>query len=398
MMPHDYPSRVLVAVTGLSPQIVTETLFALAVGHRRDQYVDPDPPQPLLVPTKIQLITTEEGARRARSALLHPERGWFHRLCSDYDLPAIEFGPEDIVVLNKGAGQPLDDIRSREDNRLAANAITAVIRELSRDDASALHVSIAGGRKTMGFYLGYALSLYGRAQDRLSHVLVNAPYESHPDFFYPPPKSHLIPGRDGRSYDAQDARVTLADIPFVRLREALDRDLLAGSASFSDVVEQAQRAVQPIELVLEPETCTVTAGGETMHLDPSLFALYWLLAERARRGQAAAHWSEDGFMMNLLHYYERTNPDPGHYERVEEAYQGGEPKNVINPAKARINSHFRQFLGERPATPYLIASLGLVPGHARRQRFGLRVPPNAIRIRGRNRSGARHARTEKHHQ
>jgi CRISPR-associated protein (TIGR02584 family) len=33
-------------------------------------------------------------------------------------------------------------------------------------------MSIAGGRKTMGFYAGYALSLYGRAQDRMSHVLV----------------------------------------------------------------------------------------------------------------------------------------------------------------------------------------------------------------------------------
>ena len=89
----------------------------------------------------------------------------------------------------------------------------------------------------MGFYLGYALSLYGRAQDRPSHVVVNAPYESDRDFFYSPPKSRTIQDRDGRSYDARDARVTLADIPFVRLREALGRDLLAGSASFSAVVE-----------------------------------------------------------------------------------------------------------------------------------------------------------------
>lgn len=29
--PHTYPRRILVAVTGLSPQVVTETLYALAV-------------------------------------------------------------------------------------------------------------------------------------------------------------------------------------------------------------------------------------------------------------------------------------------------------------------------------------------------------------------------------
>lgn len=37
----------------------------------------------------------------------------------------------------------------------------------------------------MGYYLGYALSLYGRAQDRLSHVLVTERYESLRDFFIP---------------------------------------------------------------------------------------------------------------------------------------------------------------------------------------------------------------------
>jgi CRISPR-associated protein (TIGR02584 family) len=39
------------------------------------------------------------------------------------------------------------------------------------DPQASLHVSIAGERKTMGFYVGYALSLFGRTQGRLSHVL-----------------------------------------------------------------------------------------------------------------------------------------------------------------------------------------------------------------------------------
>ena len=43
-----------------------------------------------------------------------------------------------------------------------ADAITALVRALTADPGSAVHASIAGGRKTMGFYLGYALSLFGR--------------------------------------------------------------------------------------------------------------------------------------------------------------------------------------------------------------------------------------------
>lgn len=71
----------------------------------------------------------------------------------------------------------MDDIISPEDNERAADCITAWIKDAAADDDAALHVSLAGGRKTMGYYVGYALSLFGRAQDRLSHVLVDDRYE-----------------------------------------------------------------------------------------------------------------------------------------------------------------------------------------------------------------------------
>ena len=373
MKPPDYPTRILVAVTGLSPQIVTETLYALAVGLEGEE-------RPF-VPTKIRLITTGEGARHAKDSLLNSGNGWFHRLKSDYRLPAIDFGPQHIVVLKDRTGQPLDDIRTRGDNERAADAITEEIRELTSDDETALHVSIAGGRKTMGFYVGYALSLYGRVQDRLSHVLVTPPYESHPEFFYPAPQRRIMKDREGRPHDAHDARVTLADIPFVRLRDGLDSEMLASSPSFSAVVGQAQRAVPPVRLVLDPANCTVTAGGETFELKPSKFALYWLLATRVLCGRPAAHWSEDDFMTQLLDYYGRIElTGPGEYERAEKSYERGDGAKVLKPAKSYINRVLEDHLGRRRAAPYLITSLEKIPG-TRRSRFGLRLAANVIRIR-----------------
>ena len=53
MTNHD-KRKILLAVTGLSPQIVTETLYALAVGQETPW-----------VPDDIQLITRCEGAERA---------------------------------------------------------------------------------------------------------------------------------------------------------------------------------------------------------------------------------------------------------------------------------------------------------------------------------------------
>ena len=371
--PHEYNRRTLVAVTGLTTQIITETLYMLVVRQ--------DPP---FVPTEVRLITTAEGAERAKLSLLHPESGWFHRLRTDYDLPPIAFGPEHIHVLKDAGGRALGDIRSPEDNERAADTITDVVRDLTGDDDCALHVSIAGGRKTMGFYLGYALSLYGREQDRLSHVLVNAPYESHPGFFYPTPRSVLIHTRepDSRPYDAQDANVTLAEIPFVRLREGLNPKLMEGTASFSAVVADAQRALPPLALELDPASCTVTAGGESFQMRPAWFATYWMLAERARLGKSGVHWSDDGVGQELLHYYGQVvNRASGDYERAEEAYERGFSAENYNPTKTHVKEELERHLGRRRAGPYLITAQGSIPG-TRYRRFGLTLPPEAIRIAG----------------
>ena len=371
--PHVYPRRLLLAVTGLTPQILTETLYALAVKQ-----------EPPFVPTEVRLITTKKGAERAKRSLLDPEPGWFHRLRADYDLPPIAFGPGHIHVLKDAAGRPLADIRRPEDNERAADAITDVVRSLTGDDDCALHVSIAGGRKTMGFYLGYALSLYGREQDRLSHVLVNAPYESRPDFFYPTPRSAPIhtSGPEGEPDDARDAKVTLAEIPFVRLRDGLAPELMEGTASFSAVVADAQRILPPLALTLDPARCTVTAGGESFRMKPAWFAAYWMLAERARLGKPGVHWSEDGIEQELLAYYGQVvNPASGDYERAEQAFAHGLTAENFNPNKAHIKDELERRLGRRRAEPYLITAQGGIPG-TRYRRFGLSLPPDAIRIAG----------------
>jgi CRISPR-associated protein (TIGR02584 family) len=275
MQPHEYSRRILLAVTGLSPQVVTETVYALAVS------------EPPFVPTEIHLLTTREGAQRARLALLSDDPGWFHRLRSDYALPPIAFDAGHIHVLAGADGAPLDDIRTEEDNLATADAITEHVRRVTQDPASSVHVSIAGGRKTMGFYLGYALSLFGRAQDRLSHVLVSEPFESTWDFFYPTPTSRVIQVKDNKLADARDATVTLATIPFVSLRAELPRALLDGRAGFAQTVAAASAALGAPQLVLDAPSRRVCMGGNVFDLPPAEFAFLAALAHRARSGKPA---------------------------------------------------------------------------------------------------------------
>ena len=370
--PHEYARRPLVAVTGLSPQIVTETLYALAVRQ-----------EPPFIPTEVRLITTEEGAERAKLSLLHPESGWFHRLRSDYDLPPIAFGPEHIHVLKDADGRPLADIRSPEDNERTADVITDVLRGLTSDDDSALHVSIAGGRKTMGFYLGYALSLYGREQDRLSHVLVNAPYESHPQFFYPTIRSQVIytPPPHNRPYDTRDAEVTMAPIPFVRLRDELPEDLLEGKVRFSEAVTAAQRAIGPAELVIDLSARRLRAGGKVVALSPVQLAFLAWLARRRKEGREGVECPvpdvpESGHADAFLAEYRMIIGEMGDDERTAKRLREGMTHEFFSQTKSKLHRTLTRELGRRQAAPYLVSR------HRLRSRwlYCLDIAPSAIRF------------------
>lgn len=366
--PNTFPRRILLAVTGLSPQIVTETLHALAVGQ-----------QPAFVPTEIHLITTQEGAERARLALLSDEPGWFSRLCADYRLPRIQFDMAHIHVLSTTTGVLMDDIRTPEDNESAADFITDLVRRLTADSSTALHVSIAGGRKTMGFYLGYALSLFGRDQDRLSHVLVSEPYESSWDFFYPTPYSRVITTRDNKLADTAEARVTLAEIPFVSLRHGLPDDLRQGHARYTQAVQAARRVLGPADLTLDHSSRRVCASGQAFTLPPAEFALLAVFARRAIKQEPALEapakdapdfsWAE-----RYLAEYRAVQGAMGETEATERALQRGMDGDYFSQRLSKLHRWLKQIIGQA-AAPYLIHNGGTRP-----RRYRLALPPEAVRF------------------
>ncbi|SFQ82302.1 CRISPR-associated protein, NE0113 family [Halopseudomonas formosensis] len=294
------PRKILLAVSGMSPQIITETLYALI--HEKNW-----------IPDEIRLITTLIGKRNAVQQLLEDEKHFF-RLLQDFGITQeVRFDEDCIIVIRDGRGQELPDLRTPEDNEAAANVISEQLRLLTSDpeegqSCTELHVSLAGGRKTMGFYAGYALSLFGRPQDRLSHVLVSEHYESHPDFFYPTRSPRMIHTRDGQMLDTSKARVYLAEIPFVRLRNRLPETLLRGTHSFSDVVRLAREATEAVQLVLQPRNGQYSVNGRTGRLTSLQMALLAWVVERALANKPPIEPVVDGEYRpagELLHVAER---------------------------------------------------------------------------------------------
>ena len=273
---------------------------------------------------------------------------------------------ENIHILRDAAGQPLDDIRTPEQNTLAADFITDTLRRMTESPETELHVSIAGGRKTMGYYLGYALSLYGRPQDRLSHVLVSDPFETNRDFYYPTPYDHPIHSKRGDkqiTVDARNARVDLADIPFVRLREGLPKELLKGDARFSQAVAAAQCVGRKLELVIDLPNRAVTASGEPVKLTPQNFTLLLWLARRRLEGLVPVHCSAKERDADTAREYlevcrEIFGENHIEVERLEPVFKNGMDSLWFSPAKTRLHKAFVQALGENGAAPYFIRQVG----------------------------------------
>ena len=365
--PSEYSKRILLAVSGLTPQIVTETLYALAVSAD-DRFV----------PTEVHLISTNEGATRAKLLLLSEHPGWFHQLCEEYGLGGIHFPEENIHVVPDRGGMPLDDIRTADDNQCAADFITDQIRLLTADPDSALHVSLAGGRKTMGFYAGYALSLFGRRQDRLSHILAPTEFEFASDFFYPTTTRRVIEGKDKRPLDTAEAKLMLAEIPFVSMRHGLPDSLLQGSSSYSEVVNAANAAIGPTELVIDQAGCRVRAAGKVFTIRKSALAMLSVFARRAKKGLGPMAAPTKGvgdpewgwlYKRELL---KCMGDEDGLNDQTVESLKDGMEGEQFSMYLSRLHERLRKVLGIQ-AAPFLIDNGGTRPG-----RFQIKLLSEAI--------------------
>lgn len=235
--------NVLLATIGMSSQVVTETLYAI---HRENKPW----------PDEIFLITTSAGKKKTLTLGFEQH---LQRLCSEIQRPLPAFAESHILVTPGADGTDVEDARSLEDHEALANFIMTEVRNRTADANTSLHASLAGGRKTMTFYIGYAMSLFGRQQDTLSHVLVSDGYEGNPKFWFPTQteKHRHFNDKEGNPLDASTAEVTLAPIPFIRHRHDLPKVLLQHNSAnnetvnFADLVQLINLGENPASLRLE---------------------------------------------------------------------------------------------------------------------------------------------------
>ncbi len=297
--PSQYTRRILLVVAGLSPQVVTETLYAL---NREN---------PARTPTELWIATTQAGLEKVREHLLPSGADQLGKLCRDYALPSLCFDESRVLCLRDSQGRVLDDVHGEESFLAMGDLVLQQLAEWTSDDRSAVHLSIAGGRKTMSYLAGHAMSILGRPQDRLSHVLVDPPFEQIPAFFYPTPRSRVVTwtAKDGReqNVDFAKARVRLAPVPFLRLRDVIPSVLRdqAMHLPFSEIVERAQRSLSNAVVEIDTHNLKLTCAGVPVTMTEEHFALYLTLAKRREEG-ITPRAEHDDDVAAYLHWYQHV--------------------------------------------------------------------------------------------
>ena len=267
----------LVAVVGISPAILTETVWALAKPR------DATPP---VLPDEVIAITTTQGQKKITEQLLTPAADFGGQtVWQALRLELLGAGAATdsrltlrVAVIERsdpttGLTVPLADIRDREQNLAAAEFILRQVRDQTSSKDRRLIASLAGGRKTMGALLHAAFSHLGRPQDRLTHILVDEPFDGalQPLFFYPEQPAQTLTARDGKTYPARNAQLELADVPFAPLRVRFP-DIADIPTRFRDLVQTYSEtfkrdATKPAVIELLHDPARVVVDGLTVELE-----------------------------------------------------------------------------------------------------------------------------------
>lgn len=376
--------EVLILAVGTTPQIITETIYAL---------IHDSPP---IRPEKIYVVTTSTGKAIVTDRLL--KNGKFDEFVHEFRLEGLTIGDDDFFVPRDGKGREIDDIIGSRESEAMGDCITSLVRTLSQDSRVRLHCSIAGGRKTMSFYMGAALQLFGRPWDRLYHVLVPPEFESHPLFFYKPKKNRVIESRlpDGTmtKLETKNARIHLAELPFIRLRDKLS---LQGK-SFHDLVKEGQEKIdtatfQPEIFVSIPDR-TVRIGPFSIQMNPTHLIVYAELLRNKTNGcrhpeQPYCHECTDCFQSlssllseqaldRMIHDYRNIyRHAPSRADELHAKWKKRTGTESIRQVLSKISRSITEKVPDERIRPYYVVSTKRIYADSR---YGVRIEKRKITL------------------
>lgn len=270
---------VLITSMGMSPSVLTETVWSLA--HQ---------PSPI-IPDEIVVIVAKNAADKIRNELLNGENPVWNRLLASFRKEKLEidgklaFGAASIHIIPDAQGDEMWDLRSSDDNLTAADFMLRQIRQYTETPDTELIVSIAGGRKTMSALLFSCMTLLGRDCDRIVHVLLPQELEggSEPPFYFPEMRVSYTSLRSGKKIKSEKLRSELFEVPFVRMRGWYQDKFKSVPPTYRTLVSRVQMLAPPAvvypDIEIDVWNGVVTMNGSMVQMSKPCFAMLVLLAD-----------------------------------------------------------------------------------------------------------------------
>lgn len=376
--------EVLVFVTGSTPQIITETIQALICQ------------QPPILPDRIRIITTAPSKLLIQKKLM--EEGVLAALCREYDIPTLALHDDDFLVLRDATGQEIDDLWTVEENEIAADQIASCLKYLAAEPATRLHCSLAGGRKSMSYFMGLAFQLVARQWDRLYHIMISPDFEKNPDFFYKPRTNKTITARflDGSSktLHTDDAQVNLIELPLIYLRDKL----CLGGGTVREMVADGQRSINSssvqLPLIINLFDRTLYIGNTLIELPPTQLTIYTAFL-RLKSGSCKlgardfcqecsscfvplVEMTEQPFIEAMADDYQRIyGGDPLKREELIDKWLSTLDGDNLRQQISKINKTVKEELKDETLQPYYLISCNKKYGGSR---YGIRAERDRIQV------------------
>ncbi len=370
--------NILLAVCGLSPQVITETLYAL---HQNFQHVD-----------AIHVITTRDGKERIFAHLLSGKSGHYYRYLDEYgiDPSSIDFCADNVHVVKDEHGNEVPDIASEADNEKLLRKCLELAFRFTANPENAVFFSVAGGRKTMSACLMVAAQFYGRPQDRVYHVLVSPEFESNRDFFYPPKESRAIRllDKNGQPFykETRYAEVNLVHIPFVSIRDKISGDYLKeprdpGTLLLSVIKEQEAKLTVNL---LESKVVYKHLELDLMPARMALYAFFALRKKECSRDVETCGICTECFVdiqqvydgrRKICELYARL-PKKRYFESMSNSGIMNLDSQNFNSYRSKVNADLKSVFGVYAAKKLQITSVGSRPN----TRYGILLDKGKIEV------------------
>ena len=269
---------ILIACVGTSPAVLIETIWALA--HQKTP----------IVPDEIVVLVTMSGKEKLCREVLAGEKSVWNEMLSALRKEKIAidgklvFADSSIHVIPDEHGNGVWNLRSGDDNLRAADFMLRQIRQYTEASDTVVLASIAGGRKTMSALLFSCMSLLGREDDKVFHVLLPPEFEGgvEPPMYYPK-KCVVYTNRiTGKKYKGDKFHSELFEVPFVRMRGWYQEKFKSSPPTYRTLISKVQTVAPPAvvypEIEIDAWNGGVIVNGVVLTMSKPCFALLVMLA------------------------------------------------------------------------------------------------------------------------